>query len=83
MPTDGALNCWDFKKCGRTDCPARVRNAGCLCWIVAGTMCGGSVQGTFAQKIGSCLECDFYKFRSVVAASRKGMAPQPVASKQP
>jgi len=36
-------------------------NAGRACWVVAGTMCGGDVQGTFAKKCPSCIECDFYK----------------------
>lgn len=35
-------------------------NAGRACWVVAGTLCGGRVQGTFAHKLGSCLKCDFY-----------------------
>ncbi len=36
-------------------------NAGRACWLVAGTFCGGEVQGTFARKYASCVECDFYK----------------------
>ena len=28
---------------------------------VAGTLCGGKVQGTFALKLGNCQKCDFYK----------------------
>lgn len=37
------------------------KNAGRGCWMVAGTLCGGSlVSGTYAQKIGNCLLCDFY-----------------------
>jgi hypothetical protein len=35
-------------------------NAGRACWIVAGTLCKGEVQGTFAQKFKNCRECDFY-----------------------
>ena len=34
--------------------------SGRACWVVAGTMCGGDVSGTFAEKLGDCLECDFY-----------------------
>jgi eukaryotic-like serine/threonine-protein kinase len=34
---------------------------GRFCWAVAGTLCHGQVQGTFAEKQTSCLECDFYK----------------------
>jgi len=36
-------------------------NSGRVCWIVAGTMCNGEVQGTFAHKFKSCEQCDFYK----------------------
>jgi len=35
-------------------------NAGRACWIVAGTLCKGEIQGTFAQKFNNCKECDFY-----------------------
>lgn len=36
-------------------------NAGRVCWLVAGTLCCGEVQGAFARKMATCLECDFYK----------------------
>ncbi len=36
------------------------KNGGRACWAVAGTLCGGQVQGTFATKLGTCLSCDFY-----------------------
>ena len=36
------------------------KNAGRACWAVAGTLCGGEVQGTFAEKMGNCKSCDFY-----------------------
>ena len=58
-------------------CPAAVekrldgvhggKNAGRSCWIIAGTLCGGEVQGTFARKYASCEKCDFY--RSVMEES--------------
>jgi len=35
-------------------------NAGRGCWMVAGTYCNGEVQGTFAQKMKRCMDCDFY-----------------------
>ena len=35
------------------------RNAGRACWVVAGTFCGGRVQGTEAQKQQTCWRCDF------------------------
>jgi predicted Ser/Thr protein kinase len=34
---------------------------GRICWAVAGTFCGGCVQGSFADKRFSCLNCDFYQ----------------------
>jgi CRP-like cAMP-binding protein len=33
---------------------------GRFCWAVAGTFCDGCVQGSFADKRPSCLNCDFY-----------------------
>lgn len=35
--------------------------AGRICWAVAGTLCGGKVQGTFAEKRGGCTGCTFFK----------------------
>lgn len=36
-------------------------NAGRACWAVAGTLCGGGIpSGTFARKMETCIECDFY-----------------------
>lgn len=36
-------------------------NGGRCCWVVAGTFCGGKVQGTFSAKLANCMDCDFYK----------------------
>ena len=64
------MNCWEFKKCGREnggvnarelgECPA-IPEHGKHCARVAGTMCGGEVQGSFATKLHNCMKCDFYK----------------------
>lgn len=37
------------------------KNAGRACWVVAGTFCGGVVQGTEAQKQHNCWKCDFFQ----------------------
>ena len=37
------------------------KNAGRICWAVAGTFCGGKVQGDFAQKQVSCMACEVFK----------------------
>lgn len=51
-------------------CPASIdasadglnngKNGGRICWALTGTFCGGKVQGTSAQKMNSCLACEFY-----------------------
>ena len=52
-------------------CPAATRetvngvyggkNGGRCCWVIAGTLCEGKIQGTFAQKYSNCRDCDFLK----------------------
>lgn len=36
-------------------------NAGRSCWVVAGSLCGGNIQGSFAEKFRNCEKCDFYQ----------------------
>ncbi|OGW50935.1 MAG: hypothetical protein A2078_15145 [Nitrospirae bacterium GWC2_57_9] len=36
------------------------RNGGRACWVIAGTLCGGKVQGSYAQKLTNCWRCDFF-----------------------
>jgi len=55
----------------RGECPAATDTSfdginsgvagGRICWAVAGTFCGGRVQGSFAEKRNSCMDCDFFK----------------------
>jgi hypothetical protein len=35
------------------------KNAGRACWAIAGSLCGGKIQGTYAQKFNNCWRCDF------------------------
>lgn len=37
------------------------KQAGRCCWIVAGTLCNGTIQGSYASKRESCRNCEFYK----------------------
>jgi hypothetical protein len=37
------------------------KNAGRACWVIAGTLCEGNVQGSFAKKYKNCEKCDFYQ----------------------
>ncbi len=34
-------------------------NAGRACWVVAGSLCGGKIQGTYAKKLLNCWRCEF------------------------
>lgn len=34
---------------------------GRFCWYITGTFCNNSIQGTFAKKLKSCIDCEFYK----------------------
>ncbi len=55
--------CWEVKNCPesrRVSCPAYPNNGG-DCWMVTGTQCGGSEQGTYREKMASCRQCDTYK----------------------
>lgn len=35
------------------------KRAGRACWVVAGSLCGGKIQGSYAQKLNNCWRCDF------------------------
>ena len=37
------------------------KNGGRACWVLEGTLCGGKVQGNFAEKLSNCMQCDFYQ----------------------
>ena len=37
----------------------RGKASGRACWVVAGTFCKGLVQGSFAEKLRTCTECEF------------------------
>jgi serine/threonine protein phosphatase PrpC len=39
----------------------RGSHAGRVCWLVAGSFCHAKIQGTFAEKQRSCMQCEFYQ----------------------
>jgi len=51
-------------------CPASVEtrvtginagsNGGRVCWAIAGTFCGWQLNGTYADKLTNCHNCNFY-----------------------
>lgn len=63
------IRCWEYKKCERQPGGSRARELGHCpaayspdnnCWLVAGTMCSGKIEGTYAQKLDTCIICDYY-----------------------
>jgi hypothetical protein len=64
-------NCWEIMDCGRQkggekvselgECVASKEQFGHRCWAMAGTLCGGVLQGMVAEKSSSCLNCIVYK----------------------
>ncbi|MEG6522157.1 methyl-accepting chemotaxis protein [Desulfotomaculum sp. 1211_IL3151] len=61
-------NCWDYLKCPeerKAACPAFTKGLGNDCWKVASTLCRGEVQGTVAQKIPFCRECNFFNHNTI------------------
>ncbi len=49
-----------MKDCKQIGCPS-YKAENLRCWQVAGTFCGGRVQGYFAQKYGDCRHCEVYQ----------------------
>ncbi len=73
-------NCWEILNCGREkggskvielgECIAAKEGLGHSCWAIAGTLCGGAVQGTEAQKKPTCMMCGVYKLYHRISASK-------------
>ena len=52
--------CWIVKKCKndrKEECPAWEFHAGTLCWFINGTICSGTDQKSWAEKIEICKKC--------------------------
>lgn len=52
--------CWTIKKCPkarRQQCPAWEFSAGTLCWFINGTLCKGSAQKSWHEKMNVCRSC--------------------------
>jgi hypothetical protein len=74
-------NCWEIINCGREkggdkvgrlgECVASKNGMGHSCWAVAGTLCGGEIQGTFASKLGLCNACEVFQLYNRTHGSRR------------
>jgi DNA-binding XRE family transcriptional regulator len=54
-------SCWTVKKCPtaqKKQCPAYEFQAGKLCWFVNGTICCGTSQLSWREKIKICRSCE-------------------------
>ncbi len=61
------LNCWEYKNCGKSDCPSKKaerfdgfncgKNGGRICWYSNYLASGGKEKGTQVQK---CSECKYF-----------------------
>ena len=55
--------CWAIKKCSpnqKAHCPAWEFKAGNLCWFINGTICEGSVQKNWKEKMKICRSCEVF-----------------------
>ncbi|MHB1184709.1 MAG: ATP-binding protein [Desulfobulbia bacterium] len=53
-------SCWKMMQCCQKNCLCFGQEP-LQCWTIAGTRCNGKVQGKFAQKINTCMTCEFYQ----------------------
>ncbi|MFC1533569.1 helix-turn-helix domain-containing protein [Thermodesulfobacteriota bacterium] len=53
--------CWIIKECPperKKQCPAWEFKAGTLCWFINGTICEGTVQNNWQEKMTICRSCE-------------------------
>jgi len=52
--------CYEIMECNQLECPCYGKEP-TRCWQIAGTFCGGRIQGSHAQKYGNCTKCQVFK----------------------
>ncbi len=52
--------CYEVMRCGKKECPCYGQEPR-RCWQISGTFCKGTVQGHFAQKYSSCIQCKHFQ----------------------
>jgi len=56
-------SCWAIKRCPlerKKKCPAWEFQAGHLCWFINGTICEGTVQRDWIEKMSICRNCEVF-----------------------
>ncbi|MBF0430725.1 MAG: hypothetical protein HQK83_05570 [Fibrobacteria bacterium] len=77
-------DCWEIMDCHREkggtnlpepgECIASKKGLGHSCWTIAGTQCGGKIQGSVAQKENNCMQCKVYKkYHRVIGTDGKAV----------
>lgn len=61
--SEAFVNCWEFKNCSNTECPA-FGNKIMKCWYLAGTKCPECQETVFKDKFDRCQTCNIYKMTS-------------------
>jgi hypothetical protein len=75
FPDRTKKTCWGIRKCPmetRRNCPAWEFQSGQLCWFINGTICQGTVQESWHEKMKMCRECEV--FRSMLSSPLDGKA---------
>ncbi|SHO53640.1 helix-turn-helix domain-containing protein [Desulfopila aestuarii] len=50
--------CWEVKNCHQKEqCPAWEFQSGNMCWFMYGTLCNGTCDSTYTEKIENCRSC--------------------------
>jgi len=60
----GAVACWEERDCPqeqREQCPAWEFSTGDLCWFINGTICDGTVHGSWKEKMELCQTCSIFQ----------------------
>ena len=60
----GAVACWEERDCPqeqREQCPAWEFSTGDLCWFTNGTICDGTVHGSWKEKMELCQTCSIFQ----------------------
>ena len=55
--------CWEKRACPpeqREQCPAWEFSTGELCWFINGTICDGTVHGSWKEKMALCRTCGIF-----------------------
>ena len=62
--TSKIKSCWQIKNCGpeqKIKCPAWEFGAGELCWFINGTICDGTAQKDWKEKMKICRTCEVFE----------------------